>query len=43
VRFDPAITAGLELSGAAWGREKDRLGIAGGWLLASTAFEVPSA
>ncbi|MBU1397265.1 MAG: carbohydrate porin [Gammaproteobacteria bacterium] len=39
VRFDQAITAGVELSGAAWGREKDRLGIAGGWLRASKDFE----
>jgi high affinity Mn2+ porin len=39
VRFDQAITAGLELSGAAWGREKDRLGFAGGWLRASKDFE----
>jgi len=29
----------VELNGAAWGREKDRLGFAGGWLRASTAFE----
>lgn len=39
VRFDQAITAGVELSGAAWGREQDRLGIAGGWLRASRNFE----
>lgn len=39
VRFDQAITAGVELSGAAWGREKDRLGLAGGWLRASGEFE----
>ena len=38
-RFDQAITAGVELSGAAWGREKDRLGFAGGWLRASRDFE----
>lgn len=39
VRFDQAATAGMELSGAAWGREKDRLGFAGGWLSASKDFE----
>lgn len=38
VRFDQALTAGLELSGAAWGRGKDRLGLAGGWLSASGDF-----
>jgi uncharacterized protein YoaH (UPF0181 family) len=38
VRFDQALTAGLELGGAAWGRGKDRLGIAGGWLRASREF-----
>lgn len=32
--------AGLELSGAAWGRESDRLGFAGGWLRASKSFEL---
>ena len=42
VRFDHAVTAGLELSGAAWGREKDRLGFAGGWLSASKGFEADS-
>jgi len=39
VRFDQAVTAGLELGGAAWGREKDRLGFAGGWLNASKGFQ----
>jgi hypothetical protein len=39
VRFNHAITAGLELGGAAWGREEDRLGLAGGWLSASQGFE----
>ncbi|MGB9129112.1 MAG: carbohydrate porin [Thiobacillus sp.] len=38
VRFNRAATAGMELSGAAWGREKDRLGLAGGWLSASNSF-----
>jgi hypothetical protein len=38
-RFDQAVTAGLELSGAGWGRAKDRLGIAAGWLRASADFE----
>jgi len=38
VRFNQAATAGMELSGAAWGREKDRLGLAGGWLSASNSF-----
>ncbi|MFZ3041097.1 MAG: carbohydrate porin [Thiobacillus sp.] len=39
VRFDQAATAGMELSGAMWGREKDRLGLAAGWLSASKDFE----
>jgi len=39
VRFDQAVTAGMQLSGASWGREKDRLGLAGGWLSASSGFE----
>jgi len=39
VRFNHATTAGMELSGAAWGREKDRLGLAGGWLSASNRFQ----
>jgi carbohydrate-selective porin OprB len=39
VRFDQAVTAGVEFSGAAWGREKDRLGFAGGRLSASNSFE----
>lgn len=39
VRFDHAVTAGLELGGATWGREKDRLGFAGGWLSTSKGFE----
>jgi len=39
VRFNQAATAGMELSGAAWGREKDRLGFAGGWLSASNGFQ----
>lgn len=39
VRFNQAATAGMELSGAAWGREKDRLGLAGGWLSASNSFQ----
>jgi hypothetical protein len=38
-RFDHAVTAGFEVSGAAWGRENDRLGFAGGWLNASEGFE----
>lgn len=38
-RFDQAVTAGMELSGTVWGREKDRLGFAGGWLSASSSFE----
>lgn len=39
VRFNHAVTAGLELNGAAWGREKDRLGFAGGWLSAGKGFQ----
>jgi hypothetical protein len=39
VRFDHAVTAGMQLVGAAWGRENDRLGLAGGWLSASQGFE----
>lgn len=39
VRFNHAVTAGLELNGAAWGREKNRLGFAGGWLSASKGFQ----
>ncbi len=42
VHFDQAATAGMELSGAAWGRDKDRLGLAGGWLSASEDFEAHS-
>ena len=41
-RFDQAVTAGLEQSGAGWGRAQDRLGIAGGWLRASADFEAAS-
>jgi hypothetical protein len=37
-RFDYALTTGVELAGAAWAREGDRLGLAGGWLRASKAF-----
>src|SRR5512139_3804572 len=40
VRFDRVVTVGLELSGAAWARESDRLGFAGGWLRASKRFEL---
>lgn len=40
VRFNQAATAGMELGGAAWGREKDRLGLAAGWLGASNGFEI---
>jgi len=39
VRFNRAATAGMELNGAAWGREKDRLGLAGDWLSASNGFQ----
>jgi high affinity Mn2+ porin len=39
VRFNQAVTVGMELSGAAWGREKDRLGFAGGWLRSSKGFQ----
>lgn len=39
VRFNQAASAGMELSGSAWGREKDRLGIAGGWLSVSHGFQ----
>ena len=39
VRFDQAVTAGLELGGATWGRERDRLGLAGGWLSSSDGFK----
>jgi carbohydrate-selective porin OprB len=39
VRFNQAVTAGLELNGATWGRQKDRLGLAGGWLSVSNGFQ----
>jgi high affinity Mn2+ porin len=38
VRFDRALTLGGELSGAAWGREHDRLGLALGWLRSSAGY-----
>jgi high affinity Mn2+ porin len=39
VRFDRALTLGGQLSGDGWGRQKDRLGLAWGWLSASRHFK----
>lgn len=39
MRFDRALTVGGQLLGAGWGREKDRLGLALGWLSPSKSFE----
>lgn len=40
VGFDRAFTLGGQLAGAAWGREKDRLGLAFGWLKTSDAYQL---
>ena len=39
VRFDRAFTLGGQLAGAGWGREKDRLGLAFGWLQTSAEYQ----
>jgi len=38
VRFDNAFTLGAQLTGARWGRENDRIGVAFGWLNTSSGF-----
>jgi hypothetical protein len=38
VKFDRAFTLGAQVSGTAWGRSKDRLGLAQGWLRPSREF-----
>lgn len=38
MRFDRAFTLGGQLHGTGWGREKDRLGLALGWLNPSKSF-----
>jgi len=38
VRFDRALTAGVEIAGNAWGRGADSLGIAAGFLRTSSAY-----
>ncbi|MCU0841163.1 MAG: carbohydrate porin [Thiobacillaceae bacterium] len=38
VRFDRALTVGAELGGAHWGRARDRLGLALGWLDTSDGY-----
>jgi high affinity Mn2+ porin len=43
VTFDRAVTVGAELSGDAWGRGADRVGLAFGWLRSSSGFRNASA
>ena len=40
VGFDRAFTLGGQLSGAGWGRENDRLGLAFGWLKTSDEYKL---
>lgn len=43
VQFDRALTLGAEVTGNAWGRGADSLGLAVGWLRASDDFKAQSA
>ena len=43
VQFDRALTLGAEITGNAWGRGADSLGLAYGWLRAAAAFKAQSA
>jgi len=43
VQFDRALTLGAEVTGNAWGRGADSLGLAVGWLRASDEFKAQSA
>jgi len=43
VKFDRAFTLGGQLSGAAWGRNSDRVGLAFGWLKPSSTFKANAA
>ncbi|MDP2431337.1 MAG: carbohydrate porin [Pseudomonadota bacterium] len=43
VQFDRALTLGAEVTGNAWGRGADSLGLAVGWLRASDEFKTQSA
>jgi hypothetical protein len=43
VRFNNAVTLGAQLTGARWGRENDRVGVAFGWLNTSSGFRSAAA